>query len=226
MSGARYGARPGDTGPRDTRFRDSATASWLLGVILLLLVVWVASLLIVPDDDGHAGPRPPARTIASSHAFLAWVSDSLPADSAGMDDRMVLDALRRLNIAQGSVAAAIAPDLAPRLATVDSLLLSLDARVATASSDDSPSLVAAAVRESADILAELRQRLPPGASTPGDAEAPGDPERAAAAATAAAAALDALDARAGPGPFSHQLRQALHALAAGLAAVAGAAGVP
>jgi hypothetical protein len=85
--------------PRAGR-KESTVGPWVLGVVLLLLVVWVASLITVSEPDHLSTDGSAVLSLASSAAFSGWVQDS--ADGLRMSQQpreYVTSALRRMTLA-------------------------------------------------------------------------------------------------------------------------------
>jgi hypothetical protein len=194
--------------------REESTAGpWLLGIILLALVVWVASMVATNDSDRPDDARP-VQSLASSAAFAGWVRDSA-ADARRTQParQFVSSALRRMTVALSGEVSRAAPGLAPDIRQLDA---EVTAFVADTAGD--ARYVRTALDSAIALIRSIRERVPPAASS--DAAAI---ERALEHARAAVAAVEpdgAIEAQ------TLTIERAMRELAEALQLVAGSAGSP
>jgi hypothetical protein len=217
---------------RDDQQGESTVGPWVLGIVLLALVVWVASLLTEDAaDTGADTAAVPVPTLASSAAFSAWVRDSAAAAQQTLDAHAyVTAALRRMALAIGGVVGQTAPALAER---VEDMSAGITRFAQDSSGVTAGAHVRTALSTAASILADAAARqqvvAAPDGNGPEAAEQPGTgPEEDAPLAGALAAARTAAAAVDADLPVDRQLERidaALHALAGALDAVSRTAGM-
>jgi hypothetical protein len=195
--------------------REESTAGpWLLGIILLALVVWVASVLASNDSQRIEYDAPPVQPLASSAAFSDWVRDSAAVAQRTLPPReFVTAALRRMTLAFSGVVSHAAPALAPDMERLDS-----DVSAFVADTTDGISHVRVALDTALELMRSLREELPP-AAAPGANGLDGALERA----------HDAVAAVPAEGSLEVQtpaIERALHELAGALQLIARRLGAP
>jgi hypothetical protein len=148
--------------PRAGR-KESTVGPWVLGIVLLVLVVWVASLITVAEPDPPRTDGMVVPSLASSAAFSGWVRDSAEGLRRSQEPRQyVTSALRRMTLAISGVLSHAEPALA---GGIDQLDVEVSAFV-----NEDNGAGSARVRSSLDaaltIVDSLSARLQPDAGAP------------------------------------------------------------
>jgi hypothetical protein len=147
---------------------ESTFWAWVVGIGLLALVLWFASLL-VSDPPPEPQLRPDGTALVSPADFPGWYRDSAAANRARLDPRgYTVLAMRRLTSALAAEAARQRVDEAPAIAFLAGHLDEV------AAAHDEPQAVAA-LALAMDSTAALADRLRPAGAAPGQPGQPGQP---------------------------------------------------